>query len=238
VLITSQGQPVDWFVGDFDRGAGTFTAESRGTIDHGAVYAPSVLVQNVEFPILFGWVNGVPGGKGWRHCQTIPRELRLDAEGRLVQRPAPALEALRDRLVLRRPARYAPFDASFEPPATLHARMVALLRPGGGTAGLRFGWADDAKAGFDLTFDGATLTVGDRRISVEHAPGTPLKLHLFLDASILEVTTDDGLHWATRVEDGLAQGLVIDPIAEDGGLVESLEVDLLQHMWVDGPDHR
>lgn len=95
-LITSQGHPVDWFVGELDATTMRFTPKNRGKVDFGCVYAPSVLHEGVEAPVLFGWIDGFPQRDGWRHCMTFPRDLMLDPNGALVFSPNSQLVMLRD----------------------------------------------------------------------------------------------------------------------------------------------
>lgn len=218
VLITSQGQPVDWFVGDFDPAKPAFTSTARGKIDHGQVYAPSVLVQEVDRPILFGWINGVPGGKGWRHCLTLPRQLSIGRlDGRLKQMPYIFLRELGD---YDAPDQFLSRE-SIESRETLGPEwsgdalwlQVSLDLGKARSVGLDLLAAPDGTGGVPIRFDGQTLDVAGTQAPVPLAPGDPLHLAIYLDRSILEVvslrggaaytagtdTPADGSTWISRV---------------------------------------
>lgn len=182
VLIISQGKPVDWFVGDLDPGTMRFTATARGKADLGQFYAPNVLMNDPKGrKLLWGWLDGVPAGKGWRHCLTLPRVLALGKDGTLLQQPAAELEALRKahRSV---PAGELAGTARFDFPAE-SVELAAELDRGG-----------ELKLGDSLpiSWDGQTLTVADVKAAVAPpADGGPLRLRVFVDHSIAEVYADD-----------------------------------------------
>src|SRR5262249_32779114 len=95
VLIVSQGQPVQYFVGSLDGATMKFAAQTRGVMDYGNYYAPNCLADASGRRILWGWVNGFKGGLGWNGCLTLPRVLSLASDGTLRQRPAPEVAKLR-----------------------------------------------------------------------------------------------------------------------------------------------
>jgi beta-fructofuranosidase len=97
VLIISQGQPVQYFVGDLDRKTMKFTPTNRGVMDWGNYYAPNCFTDPAGATTLWGWMNGTPAGRGWRHCMTLPRRLSIGDDGTLRQRPAEALATLRGK---------------------------------------------------------------------------------------------------------------------------------------------
>jgi beta-fructofuranosidase len=49
--------------------------------------------------IVWGWVKGFPGGRGWNGCLSLPRLLSILPDGQLRQQPAPQLRKLRGELV-------------------------------------------------------------------------------------------------------------------------------------------
>ncbi|HEU5116080.1 MAG TPA: GH32 C-terminal domain-containing protein, partial [Isosphaeraceae bacterium] len=181
VLIISQGRPVDWFVGDLDQKTMRFTPTARGKLDLGELYAPNVLMNDPKGRrILWGWANGFPAGRGWRHSLTLPRVLSIGADGTLRQAPAPELEALRGS-----------FDGQ-EP----HGQALELSAriPSGGVELLR---GKDGQNGVRVSYDGQTLDVAGLRIPLK--TDGPLDLRIFLDHSLLEVYANDGRVCVTRV---------------------------------------
>lgn len=238
VLITSQGKPVDWFVGDFDRKAGTFTATARGHVDEGQVYAPSVLAKDPKGrAILWGWLDGVPGGRGWRHCLTVPRVLSIGPDGRLRQQPAAELQSLRG------PAKTAaavPLTATpkvLETPTGLAAELVLTLkRPAGRTVTVDLLRTKDGAHSVPLRYDGQTLSLGKAKIALNaaNAGDKSLTLHLIVDHSVIEARTADGSVWLTQVADYTIDGLGLAARAEggDGAVVENLQWWPLADTWV------
>jgi beta-fructofuranosidase len=49
--------------------------------------------------MVWGWVNGFPGGRGWNGCLSLPRVLSFSRDGQLRQNPAPQLSKLRGERV-------------------------------------------------------------------------------------------------------------------------------------------
>jgi sucrose-6-phosphate hydrolase SacC (GH32 family) len=178
-LITSQGRPVDWFVGELDPETMRFRFETRGKVDLGCVYAPSVLHEGVPAPILFGWIDGIPRTHGWRHCMTLPRRLALDERGALVATPARELVALRD---------------------ATHHEVQADVAVDGATS-----WRLAAGAAIEFEVEGDGLAIlrvafGATEIAVADL-GEPAatSLHGFVDHAVVELFTEG--RCLTRVVD-------------------------------------
>jgi beta-fructofuranosidase len=174
VLLVSPHRLPEWFSGDFDETAGTFTAGARGIVDPGHFYAPSVGEDGQGRRLLWGWVNGFPAGKGWRHCLTLPRVLSVGPAGELLQSPAPELEKLRGD----RPAgRFAPRTAEVR------------FEPGPGRTGVRLGTSE-------VAVDGGKLDVAGKRIDLP--PGDP-EVRVYWDRTLLEVYAAGGRIAVSRV---------------------------------------
>ena len=100
VLFVSPYGKVQYFVGDFDAATCRFTARTRGLLDHGSsFYAPNTMQVPDGRRLVWGWVNGFPGGHGWNGCLSLPRQLGLSRGGELRQIPAPQLSKLRGKVV-------------------------------------------------------------------------------------------------------------------------------------------
>lgn len=210
VLITSQGQPVDWFVGDLDEATMRFTPKTRGKVDFGQVYAPSVLAQGVKRPLLWGWMNGVPGGKGWRHCLTMPRELSIDGEGRLSQQgvartvvelnpePGEQLE------YVDQPAIKAGEVRSVDSIAGESLLLFVKLQPKT-AANVRFEFlkSPDGTRSLPIEYDvrARQLTVGQAKAEVAPGSDGSIRFGVHLDRSIVEVYADEGRAWLTSFAD-------------------------------------
>ena len=193
VLFVSPYGQVQYFIGSFDATTCRFQAHTRGIVDYGAsFYAPNTMQVPDGRRLVWGWLNGFPGGRGWNGCLSLPRELKVSPAGELEQSPAPQLAKLRGpqvawhRLPLAAPGQplALPNTRSLEirividlPPA----RQVALKLAGaGGGAAIAIGYA------------GAELSVQDSKAPLLLAPGqSKLTLRIFIDRSVLEVFAND-----------------------------------------------
>lgn len=194
VLIISPHRKVEYFTGTFDAVAGRFTAARSGLMDHSDdYYAPNSMEDPDGRRVLWGWVRNFKTGQGWNGCVTLARLLSLDAEGRLLQRPAPALEKQREQ----------PFTL---PALTLNnitntvdnftgdtLELQAEFEPGTARQfGLRVRASADGRRALTISSDGTNLlAAGISARLPESNAGQPLKLRVFLDRSVLEVYAND-----------------------------------------------
>ncbi|MCI0744422.1 MAG: glycoside hydrolase family 32 protein [Verrucomicrobia subdivision 3 bacterium] len=96
VLVVSPHGKVEYFVGDFDARNHSFKWDKRGLIDGSSTYyAPNCMLDPQGRRIMWGWLRGFKEGLGWNGCLSLPRILKIDAEGNLFQSPAPELSNLR-----------------------------------------------------------------------------------------------------------------------------------------------
>lgn len=104
LLHVSNYETVRYFVGEVDLSEPGFEIHREGVLDRGSFYAP----QSTETPdgriLTWGWVLEDRGldaqwRAGWSGALSLPRELEVDVEGQLRQRPARELTGLRDRRV-------------------------------------------------------------------------------------------------------------------------------------------
>ncbi len=194
VLITSQGRPVHWFVGTLDPKTLRFTAEHRGAVDLGSVYAPNVTTASDGRTLFWGWVQDFPKGRGWNGCLTLPRTLALTPDGDLSFSPARELEALRGTVV-QTPGGNKLEDRSFVIKAPSDAiEMRVRLSPGNSKlCGIRLRKSEDGNRSIPITYSGNTLDVAGTKLKLEVPPTTnAMTLRIFLDRSVLEVYTHDG----------------------------------------------
>jgi sucrose-6-phosphate hydrolase SacC (GH32 family) len=191
MLITSQGQPVHYFLGQLDGEQMRFHAEERGVLDYGHFYAPNTMFDPHGRCLLWGWVNGFPPGRGWRHTLTLPRVLWLAEDGHLRQRPAPELARLRGRHYGAVPKTLAPGEAIELPCQGQAWEIVAEFQPAAG-AELRLVPAEAGRPDCVIACDGRMLALGDLQVPLPvsadvPAADVPLRLHVFLDRVLLEV---------------------------------------------------
>ena len=99
-LFYSTENKVIWTMGEYDRHAHRYTAKREGVLDHGAYYAPKSFVAKDGRRILWGWIRETRpeaefAAAGWSGAMSLPRELRIDAQGQLEMHPAAEVERLR-----------------------------------------------------------------------------------------------------------------------------------------------
>jgi beta-fructofuranosidase len=89
VMLHSSHGRVHYVVGRFDARAGKLVQEHSALLDHSEdFYATNFATAPDGRTICFGWVRNFPTGLGWRGCIGVPRELDLDDNLLLRQRPA------------------------------------------------------------------------------------------------------------------------------------------------------
>ena len=99
------GNNVIYVVGEYDKKTHVLTEESAYTVDYGLdFYAPQTVQTEDGRRILIGWMMSwetkirVPG-EWWIGMMTIPRELQLREDNRLIQNPVRELEQYRHKPV-------------------------------------------------------------------------------------------------------------------------------------------
>jgi beta-fructofuranosidase len=106
LLHVSNYSAVPYFLGTADLTSPGFLVEEHALLDYGDFYAPQTMVDADGRKLVWAWVPEARGVEaqwraGWSGLLTLPRVVELDADGRLGQRPAPELAALRGAEVSR-----------------------------------------------------------------------------------------------------------------------------------------
>jgi beta-fructofuranosidase len=185
---------VQYFIGDFDAATCRFQPRSRGLLDCGPnFYAPNTMQLADGRRLVWGWVNGFPGGHGWNGCLSLPRQLALSRDGQLWQEPAPELSRLRGKLSKwqnlslseRSEVPTLPKTNAFELSIQIDLQKAEAV-----TLELQSG--DKAAQPIKLRFNRAELTVMDSTAPL-HFTGSRKKLNLriFVDRSVLEVFANE-----------------------------------------------
>jgi beta-fructofuranosidase len=202
VLIVSQGQPVQYFVGSLDDKTMTFKPEKSGVLDYGSCYAPNSMEDPQGRRILWGWVNGFQPGKGWNGCLTLPRILTLGPDLQLSQGPAPEIfTGLRGKSV----AANAYEGNTFELVADFD---LSRPRP----CGLRLLPTEEPKSSITIEHRNGVLTAGNIKSPLNLTPEEKkLTLRVFVDRSVVEIYVNDRV-CITVVRPHGDKNLRIDPI--------------------------
>jgi beta-fructofuranosidase len=233
VLIVSPHRKVDYFIGAFDPASHTFQAERSGILDYGNDYAPNCLLDPKGRRLIWGWVNGFKKGMGWNGCLTLPRVLEIDRDGQLRQRPAAELRTLRGQ-------RLGHLSSSPEDSTNRVAgvqgdalEIVAEFDPGTARSfGLRLCRSGDPSRADTIRCEDGQLDVAGVSVPLPAGrQGQRLKLHLYLDRSVMEVFADERT-CCTRVFNDGSRLTGVDVFAAGGRVaVRSFEAWQLKSIW-------
>lgn len=194
LLISTMGK-VRWKVGTYANQR--FTAEKEGVVDWGSYYAAKTFLDADGKRILWGWIpEARPDAEliaaGWAGAMSLPRVLSLTAQNELQTEVAPFVSKLRaDQVGSVDTIRIKDLAAE------LDVRVI----PKADEFHLRF-YSD---AG-DFVSISCSKQSGSRELRVNRvtAPlpgpsGSPVRLHLFLDGSVLEVFANETVALTARV---------------------------------------
>ncbi len=171
-------------------------------------------------------MRGFVAGHGWNGCLALPRVLTIGEDGHPRQNPIPQLQTRRGRhtgltdLTLDDNAYTIP-DACGD---TLE--IVAVFARGNvRSAGLRVRQAHEGSQAISVAYDGRHLDVAGTAVAFTLGPDENLKLHLFLDRSVLEVFVNNGQKAITRVIYPPADALAVEVFATGGSTqIRSLDI--------------
>jgi beta-fructofuranosidase len=197
VLLFSTMGKVHWKVGAYKDQK--FSPEKDGIADWGSYYAAKTMPDRDGNRILWGWIPETRpeaefNAAGWAGAMALPRVLSLNAENELQMDVLPTVEQLRD----------AALRAEKQANGTTQKLSLDTLRIHGLSAELQIECKAEPDSSFSLRLqsesgeDFATITCsnksGGRELQVNEIkapltgdPTQPVRLHLFLDASVLEV---------------------------------------------------
>jgi sucrose-6-phosphate hydrolase SacC (GH32 family)/nicotinamidase-related amidase/type 1 glutamine amidotransferase len=234
VLIYSPHGIVRYYTGRLDLESCKFTPEVHGAMDWSPdYYAPNCLEDDSGRRVLWGWVRNFPAGRGWNGVLTLPRVLSLLPDGRIAQRPAPELAAL--RLEERSVAKLELSDES-RPAAGIEGELLEIIvevePQGAKRTGLKLRRSEDGRRAVEIAFNGRELEVAGVKgpfelLSTEKV----LRLHIFLDRSLLEVYAGDRACF-TRVISAPGEDRGVGLFAEGGRAVfHGLQVWRLTPIW-------
>jgi beta-fructofuranosidase len=234
VLLVSPYGKVQYYVGDFDAETCRFQARTRGLLDYGpSFYAPNTLQLTDGRRIVWGWVNGFPGGHGWNGCLSVPRELSLSSDGQLRQSPASQLRKLRGGAVEWRNTLLRAEGTAFRLPHTntLEIRAEILLRNSDSIV-LSLNSAVASPSHVTMKFDGSKFKMedADGPLSLAGSQGK-LDLRIFIDRSVLEIFANDTL-CATRIISSLDADATLQVSSSDGSAqAKRIEAWPMKTIW-------
>lgn len=245
VLIRST-HPISYIVGDFDAKTIAFNSSgSGGTMDYGfgknppedrswtrGLYGTNAFEDEKGRRILLGWICGFKPKRGWNGCMSLPRILTLDKKQRLIQTPAPELRKLRGK---HYSIKQLDLDNKEERLKGIEGdtlEILAELESGDATAfGLKVRQSDDGTNAVTIRCTDGNLNVAGTDVPLKLLSGK-LKLHIFIDKSVLEVFINDGVTSVTRVEYPGENDLGLSAFAENGSAtLKSMDAWDMKPIW-------
>ncbi|HEX6290576.1 MAG TPA: glycoside hydrolase family 32 protein [Herpetosiphonaceae bacterium] len=217
-------------------------------------YAPQSFSDAQGRRIIFGWMHEARSIEaqlacGWSGVMSLPRVLALGADGHVCMQPAPELAALRAQHMRCGPITVSAGQQVDVPGVTGDMlELLAEFAPGGdGVCGLVVRRAPDGSEQTRIAYDAAQRQlIVDRRhasldLTTDHnahiaplpiAPGDPLRLHIFLDHSVLEVFANQCVTISSRIYPTRADSLGVALLAEGApGQLVALDVWQLRSIW-------
>jgi beta-fructofuranosidase len=234
VLFVSPYGKVQYFIGDFDPDTCRFSPRSRGLLDYGPnFYAPNTMLLADGRRLVWGWVNGFPSGPGWNGCLSLARELSISRDGALQQLPAPQLKKLRGKPLVWHGLQCDTAQRDLPLPKNNALEIEADINPGNAKAveiNLQRNTRDPNPV--LVNFDRTQLTVMDVKVPWPSSELPPdLKLHIFVDRSVLEVFVNDTVCVTKTIPTFQPSGALI--IHSDAGAAtfNSIRAWPMQSIW-------
>jgi len=207
LLISTMGK-VRWKVGTYANQK--FTPEKEGVVDWGSYYAAKTMLDAAGNRILWGWIPETrPDSEliaaGWAGAMSLPRSLALNAQHDLETTVAPAARILRGKR--------SRVDRSQS--AAMRWKALDTLALGNLSAELEVEVLPKADE-FSLqmkSYEGAVfatieffIDTGQRHFRVNGVAAplalparSPVRLHMFLDGSLLEIFSDGATTLTARI---------------------------------------
>lgn len=239
-----------------------FMAGEPKVLEYGGyLYAPQAIVDEKGRSLLLGWLlegrsKEAQLAAGWSGVMSLPRVLSLGDDGALCMRPVPELRQLRRAHFRAEPGIVRPDQGNMLAETRGDCLEIeALLEPYQATAfGLHLRRSPDGAEKTTLRCDMVAGIVSlDRRRSsldsdgdtrkqsglalagIENAPlenNGPVRLHVFLDRSVLEVFVNDRVVLSSRIYPSRPDSLGVELFTEGGMIrVHSLDVWQLASIW-------
>ena len=205
VLIYSTEYITYWEVGTFDKKEIKFHSEHKGFLDHGAYYAPKTMIDDKGRRLLWGWIQETRSAEevqsaGWSGAISLPRVLTLDSDSQLCMEVPPEFASSRTNTSVINQPRTAEELEHVLAQTVIHNRsgeVVCTFKAGVLDCGLElvFGTSQDAVPFFKIA-NGVnignmpSIIVGNRTLALSPDDHGNSTLHLWIDASILELFVD------------------------------------------------
>jgi len=207
--------------------------ESPGP-NHRGFYGTNVLFDDRGRCVLFGWVSGFKSGRGWNGCMSLPRIVTVDKDDNLIQTPAPELAKLRGKPLTVKKMVVKDESRLIAGAAGDAIEIVAEFEAGAAEAfGLKLRCCDDGTKALVIRHDGKKLNVSGTDVPAAlEGERKKLKLHVFLDKSVMEAFIGGGRYTVTRVNYPRQGDLKVAVFAEGGdATLKSMTLWPMKGIW-------
>ena len=234
-----------------------FTPETLSILDYGAhFYAPQIFQDELERTIMFGWLwegrsEEAQRQAGWAGVMSLPRQLSLDDAGQLRIDPVPELEQLRGQHHHFEQLTVTEVDSDLLTQIQGDSlEIIAILQPEDATQfGMKVRCAPDGSEETLImcdvphqfvTIERENSSLADSvshdviaaRQAVRNAPvkikaSEPVRLHIFLDRSVVEVFVNGEVTLSSRIYPTRSDSLGISLFARNGR-IKIISLDIWQ----------
>jgi beta-fructofuranosidase len=233
-----------------------FTPELEGKLDFGDnyFYAPQTLLDNQGRRIMWGWIQEGRAAEtqlaaGWSGVMSLPRMLSLSPSGAWRIEPASELEMLRGQHYRWAGIELTPTSAYVLEGVQGDAlEIIAEWEAGNATAfGIKVRCAPDHAEQTLITYDrmeqrlsidrehsslSSMVQRDSRGGSLELATGETLKLHIFLDRSVIEVFANNRACLTSRIYPSRSDSLGVGLFARGGSVqLKSMDIWEVRSIW-------
>jgi beta-fructofuranosidase len=234
VLIYSPHGKVEYYTGTMDFDNVKFTPEYHGIIDNGGewnYYAPNTLQKDDGRRILFGWIPGFQENQGWQGAISLPRDLSIDARGRLIQTPVPELAKLRGKpdremnvVITNDPKKLDVNFPQFE-------MMIKIDNDGTDHIGFRFQGENGEP--YEIILTPQLISFGEEEVNVDAVFGEQIQIvQFFFDRTVIEIFVNEGLLCATKVIYPDKENLRFEIFSQSGDVaLKSVDIWQMNSIW-------
>ncbi len=224
-----------------------FTPTSTHDLDIGGhFYAPQSFRDKQGRRIMFGWLwegrsREAQDAAGWAGVMSLPRVLSALPDGQVEFRPAPELESLRGAQRRWENQRIEPAAATVLEAQGDSLELIVTFAPTqADSVGIDLRRSPDGQEYTRIVYDRAQQRLSIDRLhasasdedqhdihsgALELADGEPLRLHIFVDRSVIEVFANDRVCAASRVYPSRPDSLGVALFAQ-GGAAEAQSIDI------------
>lgn len=201
VFIYSPHKSVKFFIGYLNLDEVKFIPETQGIVDYSPTinyYAPNTLQMENGRRITFGWIQGFKLNQGWQGAISLPRDLSVNKEGRLIQKPVSALEKLRGKYTVINNFQLQNYKMIKEityPQFELKAAFGSE-----GTQFLGFKFNEESGKKYEINITPFHISFAMDRIEIDPPLFEQIdNIQFFFDRTIIEIFINNGLVCATKV---------------------------------------